>query len=75
MPLWVLPVVVQVLDRCVLRDPVGLNLYVLQSLAPAQVSISDAIIGCLPFIGALCLLIVLLLLFPQLALWLPSLMR
>jgi tripartite ATP-independent transporter DctM subunit len=63
------------MEIAVLTPPVGLNLYVLQSLAPAQVSISDAIIGCLPFIGALCLLIVLLLLFPQLALWLPSLMR
>ena len=63
------------MEIAVLTPPVGLNLYVLQSLAPAEVSISDAIIGCLPFIAALCLLIVLLLLFPQLALWLPSLMR
>jgi TRAP-type C4-dicarboxylate transport system permease large subunit len=63
------------MEIAVLTPPVGLNLYVLQSLAPSQVSITDAIIGCLPFIGALCLLIVLLLLFPQLALWLPSAMR
>ncbi len=63
------------MEIAVLTPPVGLNLYVLQSLAPGEVSISDVIVGCLPFIGALCALIVLLLLFPQLALWLPSAMR
>jgi C4-dicarboxylate transporter, DctM subunit len=63
------------MEIAVLTPPVGLNLYVLQGLAPRQVHIGDVIIGCLPFIGALCTLIVLLLLFPQLALWLPSAIR
>ena len=63
------------MEIAVLTPPVGLNLYVLQGLAPRQVSIGDVVVGCLPFIVALCTLFVLLLLFPQLALWLPSAMR
>jgi TRAP-type mannitol/chloroaromatic compound transport system permease large subunit len=63
------------MEVAVLTPPVGLNLYVLQGLAPQQVSIGDVVVGCLPFIVALCTLIGLLLLFPQLALWLPSAMR
>ncbi|MGH6903794.1 MAG: TRAP transporter large permease [Geminicoccaceae bacterium] len=63
------------MEIAVLTPPVGLNLYVIQGLAPQQVSIGDVVVGCLPFIVALCTLIGLLLLFPQIALWLPSAMR
>ena len=61
----------------VLTPPVGLNLYVLQGLAPRDdpVSITDVIIGCVPFIVALAGLIILLLTFPQIALWLPEATR
>ena len=49
-----------------------LNESVLQGLAPRDkpVPITDVIIGCVPFIVALAGLIVLILAFPQLALWL-----
>lgn len=62
------------MEIAVLTPPVGLNLYVLQGLSPPgnPVSITDVIMGCLPFIAALGLMIGLLLLFPDLALWLPS---
>ena len=55
----------------------GLNLYVLQGLAPCDNpgSITDVIIGCVPFIVALAGLIILLLTFPQIALWLPEATR
>jgi tripartite ATP-independent transporter DctM subunit len=65
------------MEIAVLTPPVGLNLYVLQGLAPREdpVSITDVVIGCLPFIVALVCLIVLLLAFPQIALWLPQATR
>ena len=65
------------MEIAVLTPPVGLNLYVLQGLAPRDdpVSITDVIIGCVPFIVALAGLIILLLTFPQIALWLPEATR
>ena len=65
------------MEIAVLTPPVGLNLHVLQGLAPRDdpVSITDVIIGCVPFIVALAGLIIRLLAFPQLALWLPEATR
>jgi tripartite ATP-independent transporter DctM subunit len=63
------------MEIAVLTPPVGLNLYVIQGIGRGQVSIGDVIMGCLPFIGALVLLIVLLILMPEIALWLPEQMR
>ncbi|MET4130228.1 TRAP transporter large permease [Roseovarius sp. MBR-6] len=63
------------MEIAVLTPPVGLNLYVIQGIGRGQVSIGDVIMGCLPFIGALVLLIVILILFPETALWLPEQMR
>lgn len=62
------------MEIAVLTPPVGLNLYVLQGLAPKDnpVEITEIIIGCLPFILVLSTLIVLLMIFPDLALWLPE---
>ena len=65
------------MEIAVLTPPVGLNLYVLQGLAPREnpVAITEVIAGCVPFIIALVVLIGLLLVFPQLALWLPEATR
>ena len=63
------------MEIAVLTPPVGLNLYVIQGLAPKEVRIQDVIMGVLPFIGALVVLIALLLTFPELALWIPSIME
>jgi C4-dicarboxylate transporter DctM subunit len=63
------------MEIAVLTPPVGLNLYVIQAISRDQVTIGDVIMGCLPFIGAMILLIVVLIAAPQIALWLPEQMR
>ena len=63
------------MEIAVLTPPVGLNLYVIQAISRDQVTIGDVIIGCLPFIGAMILLIAVLIAAPQIALWLPEQMR
>lgn len=63
------------MEIAVLTPPVGLNLYVIQGIGRGSVSIGDVIIGCLPFILALVTLIVVLILLPDTALWLPDVMR
>ncbi len=60
------------MEIAVLTPPVGLNLYVIQAISREQVTIGDVIMGCLPFIGAMVLLIALLIAAPSLALWLPE---
>jgi len=63
------------MEIAVLTPPVGLNLYVIQGISRDQVTIGDVIMGCLPFIGAMILLIGILIVVPQAALWLPEQMR
>lgn len=60
------------MEIAVLTPPVGLNLYVIQAISRDQVTIVDVIIGCLPFIAAMVLLIAILIVFPDVALWLPE---
>ncbi len=63
------------MEIAVLTPPVGLNLYVIQAISRDKVSIGDVIIGCIPFIGAMVLLIAILIAVPDVALWLPEQMR
>jgi len=63
------------MEIAVLTPPVGLNLYVIQGISRGQVSIGQVITGCLPFIAALVLLIIILILMPETALWLPEQMK
>ena len=62
------------MEVAMLTPPVGLNLYVIQGLAPNKIQLSDVIYGSLPFIGALVALIALMIAIPDLALWLPMAM-
>mgnify|MGYP002376039871 CR=1 FL=1 len=63
------------MEIAVLTPPVGLNLFVIQNLARDEVTIGDVIIGCLPFIAALLILLVVLVGLPYTALWLPELVE
>ncbi|MGF1767897.1 TRAP transporter large permease [Enterovibrio makurazakiensis] len=63
------------MEIAVLTPPVGLNLFVIQSLARDKVTIGDVIIGCIPFIAALVVLLFVLIGMPDTALWLPELME
>lgn len=64
-----------IMEIAVLTPPVGLNLYVIQGLAKDEVSVGDVVLGSLPFIGALVVLIIMLLVFPDIALWLPAVLK
>ena len=63
------------MEIAVLTPPVGLNLYVIQGIGQGKVTIGDVIMGCVPFIAAMVLLIAILILVPETALWLPDQMR
>lgn len=63
------------MEIAVLTPPVGLNLYVIQALARRDVTIVDVIMGCLPFIAVMFVLLGLLIIFPEIALWVPEMSK
>ncbi len=72
--IWLGIIIVILIEAALITPPVGLNLYVVQSLRSGG-SLNDVIAGSLPFVIAMIVLIGLLAIFPGLALWLPSLVR
>ena len=72
-PIWFGVLMVIVLEVGLITPPVGLNVFVLKAAAP-DVPMSVIFRGILPFLAAALLAIVLLTIFPQIALLVPSLM-
>ena len=70
-PIWWGIVLTILIEAALVTPPVGLNLYVVQSLRTAG-AIADVIKGALPFVGAMFVLILLLMGFPDIALGLPN---
>ena len=69
-PIWLGIVIVVLVETALITPPVGMNLFVVQSLRKAG-SLNAVIVGSLPFVLALFMMVLLLALFPDLALWLP----
>lgn len=70
-PVWLGIVIIVLVETALITPPVGLNLFVVQSLRKSG-SMQAVIMGSLPFVIALFLVIVLVTLFPSLALWMPN---
>ncbi len=70
-PIWFAIIVVVMVEVGLIHPPVGMNLFVIQAQAP-DVKITSIYRGIIPFLIAPLILIVLLFLFPGLALWLPK---
>ncbi len=67
---WLGIVIVILIETALITPPVGLNLFVIQSVRKAG-NINSVIIGSLPFVAMLLLMVLILDIFPDLALWLP----
>ena len=72
-PVWFSIIVVIVVELGLIHPPVGMNLFVIQAQAP-DIKLTSIYRGILPFLLAPFGLIVLLFVFPELALWLPRLL-
>ena len=70
-PVWFGIIVVIVVEVGLIHPPMGLNLFVIQANAP-DLKIAALYRGIVPFLFAPLILIILMFLFPQLALWLPK---
>ena len=70
-PIWLGIAIIVLVEAALITPPVGMNLFVVQSLRKTG-SMNAVIIGALPFVAAMSVLLVLLVVFPGIALWLPS---
>jgi len=69
--IWFAVVLTVNMEIGLITPPLGLNLFVLKGVVP-QVSVKDILMGSLPFVVIMILFIVLLAIFPEIALWLPN---
>jgi tripartite ATP-independent transporter DctM subunit len=69
-PIWFGVLIVILMETAMITPPVGINLYVVQGLR-RRGKIDDVIIGSAPFVAAMLLMILILSIWPYLALWLP----
>jgi len=72
-PIWFAVVLTINMEIGLITPPVGLNLYVINGIAP-DVRLQTILWGALPFMLCMIVGIVLLCLFPEIALWLPNAM-
>jgi TRAP-type C4-dicarboxylate transport system permease large subunit len=70
-PIWFGVIITLNLEAGLITPPVGLNLYIVQGIAP-DIPLATVLRGSVPFILLLGLGIVILCFFPQLATWLPA---
>jgi C4-dicarboxylate transporter DctM subunit len=73
-PVWFGVLIVMIVQIGLISPPVGMNLFVLNALLPG-VGLATIFRGCWPFVLVLVLMLGMLIAFPQLSLWLPSLMK
>ena len=71
-PVWFGILLMVLLETALITPPIGINLYVVQGIRKGG-RLNDVMIGALPFVITMFVMIGLLLAFPEIALWMPSL--
>jgi C4-dicarboxylate transporter, DctM subunit len=73
-PVWFGVLIVMIVQIGLISPPVGMNLFVINTLLP-KVGLGNIFKGCWPFVLVMIFVLGLLIAFPQISLWLPSLMK
>lgn len=69
-PIWLGILIILMVETALITPPVGMNLFVVHSIRKSG-SMNAVIVGSLPFVVALFVMVALLAVFPDIALWLP----
>ena len=69
-PVWFGVIIILLIETAMITPPVGINLFVVQGVR-ARGPIHDVMIGAAPFVITLVVMITLLIVFPEIAMWLP----
>jgi len=70
-PVWFGVIMILLIETAMITPPVGINLFVVQGVR-GRGPLHDVMIGAAPFVATLIVMLVLMILFPQIALWLPD---
>ncbi len=73
-PVWFGVIVVMVVELGLITPPIGMNVFVIKGMVP-DVKLSSIYLGVIPFVIAQFVLIILVFLIPDIALWLPETAR
>jgi len=73
-PVWFGVLFIVNMEMAYLTPPFGFNLFYMKSIVPPSISMFDIYKSVFPFVGIQALCLVLLILFPELVLWLPGVM-
>jgi tripartite ATP-independent transporter DctM subunit len=71
-PVWFGILVMVLIETALITPPVGMNLFVVQGVRTEPGSVNDVMIGAAPFVLAMFVMIALLVVYPNIALWLPN---
>jgi tripartite ATP-independent transporter DctM subunit len=70
-PIWFGIIAVKMCEICLITPPIGLNVYMVHGVAP-DIPLEEIFKGIIPFLAMDILTLVILVIFPQIALYLPS---
>jgi len=71
-PVWWGIMVIVMSELGLITPPVGLNLFVIQSIAPKGTTLSEIASGSLPFVSVTWVFSLTMVFFPEIAMWLPN---
>lgn len=74
-PVWFGIIATLFSEMAMITPPVGVNLFVIQGIAPKGTTLKDVALGAAPYVGVIWLMAILMITFPSIALYLPSLME
>ena len=71
-PVWFGILVIVLMEAALITPPIGVNLYVVQGIRTRGGKFNDVAWGALPFVAMMIVMVILLIAFPQIALYLPQ---
>ncbi len=74
-PVWFGVLLMLLLETALITPPIGLNLFVVQSIRKRPGPMNDVMTGTMPFVAVLLVMICLVIAFPSIALLLPDMLR
>ena len=74
-PLWFAMLFMVQMQMAYLTPPYGFNLFYLKSIVPKEITMGDLYRSVIPFVCLQMIGLILIMIFPQLALWLPTLLK
>jgi TRAP-type mannitol/chloroaromatic compound transport system permease large subunit len=55
-----------------MTPPFGYNLFLMRAMAPPEITLKDIYISILPFVAVMVVALAIVMMFPEIALWLPN---